>query len=206
MQSQVEFQKRLTFVHLTVMGVSPSAVQTSLIWGSLMAALILLVSALILGGTLTVTLTMVWSGWPTPLLTWQRYWPPWLAWACRIVKSPLGLRRNPAASWLVLKISTKFPPPLPDRSASERQKCHPSICLLKGFPLPISFFHVILGVGAPSALQGNSTFCPSVTSWLEGFSSQDGGTVENTLLTICLAFKTHHLLHQIGPFGLVSTT
>lgn len=31
MQSQVEFQKRLTFVHLTVMGVSPSAVQTSLI-------------------------------------------------------------------------------------------------------------------------------------------------------------------------------
>ena len=44
------------------------------------------------------------------------------------------------------------------------------------FPLPISFFHVIFGNGAPSARQGNSTFCPSVTSWFEGFSSQDGGT------------------------------
>ena len=42
-----------------------------------MPALILLVLsfATILGGTLTVTLTMVWRGWPTPLLTWQRYWP-----------------------------------------------------------------------------------------------------------------------------------
>ena len=41
---------------------------------------------------------------------------------------------------------------------------------------PISFFHVILGKGAPSARQGNSTLCPSVTSLFEGFSSQDGGT------------------------------
>ena len=48
--------------------------------------------------------------------------------------------------------------------------------LLKGFLLPISFFHVVFGKGDPSALQGNSTFCPSVTSALEGFSSQDGGT------------------------------
>ena len=54
----------LTFVHLTVMGLSPSAVHTNFTWGSLMAALILLVLsfATILGGTLTVTLTMVWSG------------------------------------------------------------------------------------------------------------------------------------------------
>ena len=42
--------------------------------------------------------------------------------------------------------------------------------------IPISFFHVIFGWGAPSAVHGNSNRCPKVTSWLEGLSFHDGGT------------------------------
>jgi hypothetical protein len=54
--------------------------------------------------------------------------------------------------------------------------------------LPISFFHVIFGIGAPSAVQGNSTFCPSVTSRLDGFSTHDGGTEMHTRLRYTLNF------------------
>ena len=51
-----------------------------------------------------------------------------------------------------------------------------SIILLNAPNIPISFFHIIFGLGAPSAPHGTSTLCPKVTSWLEGLSFQDGGT------------------------------
>ena len=75
------------------------------------------------------------------------------------------------------------------------------------FLLPISFFHVIFGKGAPSARQGNSTFCPSVTSRFEGFSSQDGGTethwlpsswdIKNLVHLININIRMHFISHWV---------
>ena len=115
-----------------------------------------------------------------------------------------------------MKISTNLP--LPAKIWSSIMSVGLAICLdvySKGVLLPISFFHVVFGEGDPSALQGNSTFCPSVTSALEGFSSQDGGTEkgwkrkgsfqysqrESGLVVKALAHTVLENYHQKSPFN-----
>ena len=71
-----------------------------------MAALIFWTSVVIFGGTLTVMLTITCNGWPTPFVTWHRYWPWWLLSTEGMDKTPMGLT---SSSRLVLKISPNFP-------------------------------------------------------------------------------------------------
>ena len=100
------FAGELTLVHFTVNGRSPLAEQVILTWESLMAALIFWTSVVIFGGTLTVMLTITCNGWPTPFVTWHRYWPWWLLSTEGMDKIPMGLT---SSSRLVLKISPNFP-------------------------------------------------------------------------------------------------